>query len=431
MPGSVGPETAQGNALRGRPFLLLCAVSCGGFANYSLLLSVVPLWAVAGGAGDAGAGATTGVLMLTTVLTQLAVPWLLRRTSHRAVLAAGALLLGVPALAYTASSYLPAVLAVSALRGVGFGMLTVAGAALLARLVPPERHGRAIGVYGLAVGAPNLAFLPGGVWLAQQVGFASAFVLAGILPLVAVATVLAMDAGPAAVPRVRTRPAVVEPRPEPEPAPEPEREKATRAGTAALAGPWTVMTGAALATGGLYTFLPLAVAHAGSWAAPAALLAFGAASLAGRWITGLVGDRVGRGRLLVPGVLIAGVGLLGPAAAAALEATGPAGTAGPAGIAGAAAVAGALLYGLGFGAVQNETLVAMFGRAGPGGYGLASAAWNIAFDAGTGLGAVALGFVVEGMDYSAAFVAAAALVLACLPVALTVARRSSSRPRRP
>ena len=404
--------------MRGRRFVLLCVASLGGFANYALLLSVVPLWVVAGGAGDAGAGATIGVLMLTTVLTQLTVPWLLRRLSHRLVLGAGAALLGVPAFAYAGSADLAPVLAVSALRGVGFGVITVAGAALLARMIPPPQHGRAVGVYGIAVGTPTLTFLPGGVWLAQHAGFAATFALGGLLPVVAGSAIIAMGgetagrtdhgsgAGPVAEPGLDSE----------EPPPRP---------LSALAGPWTVMTGVALATGGLYTFLPLAVAPAGSWIAPAALLAFGTANLLGRWATGVAGDRFGRGRLLVPGVVTAGVGLLGPAAASDLR------SAGAAGAVGAAAVAGAALYGLGFGTVQNETLVAMFGRAGPGGYGMASAAWNIAYDAGTGLGAVALGFVVGGLGYAAAFAAAAATVAACLPVALATVRRARRGRRLP
>lgn len=329
-----GGAPAERGALRGRQFVLLCLATFGGFANYSLLLSVVPLWAAAGGAGDTGVGATTSVLMLTTVLTQLTVPQLLRRMSHRAVLGVGAVLLGAPALAYVASSALPAVLAVSALRGVGFGLLTVAGAALLPRLVPHGQLGRAVGVYGFAVGTPNLVFLPGGVGVAQQVGFTAVFLVGGVLPLVAVIAVAGMGAGPGGRLEARAgRAPVAEPdRHPPEPAPP---------SPTVLAGPWTVMTGAALATGGMYTFLPLAVERAGQWVAPAALLAFGAANLVGRWGAGVIGDRLGRGRVLVPGVVTAGVGLLGPAAAADPGVFAAAGTV----TTGVAAVAGALLYG--------------------------------------------------------------------------------------
>mgnify|MGYP005810701379 CR=1 FL=1 len=52
----------------GMPALLVLTAS--GFAGFSALLPVVPLWAVDGGANEAGAGLVNGVLLLATVLTQ-------------------------------------------------------------------------------------------------------------------------------------------------------------------------------------------------------------------------------------------------------------------------------------------------------------------------------------------------------------------------
>ena len=78
----------------------------------------------------------------------------------RAVLVVGLLFLGLPAPLYLLSNALPWVLALSALRGIGFGVLTVTGSAAAARLVDPSRRGAAIGAYGLAVALPSLALLP-------------------------------------------------------------------------------------------------------------------------------------------------------------------------------------------------------------------------------------------------------------------------------
>ena len=78
---------------------LLIAMTVLGFSGYAALLPVAPLWAVHGGAGSVGAGLVNGVLMLFTVLTQLVVPAALRRFGWASVLAAGALLLGLPAAA--------------------------------------------------------------------------------------------------------------------------------------------------------------------------------------------------------------------------------------------------------------------------------------------------------------------------------------------
>ena len=90
----------------------------------------------------------------------------------------------------------------------------------------------------------------------------------------------------------------------------------------------------------------------------------------------------------------------------------------------AAAVVGAALVGIGFGVVQNDALVVMFAAAGAPGYGAASAAWNIAYDAGTGLGAVVLGAVAQQLGFAAAFGTSAVLLTTMLPVAARVRRRA-------
>ncbi|MFC7660477.1 hypothetical protein ACFQV8_34450 [Pseudonocardia benzenivorans] len=80
-------------------------------------------------------------------------------------------------------------------------------------------------------------------------------------------------------------------------------------------------------------------------------------------------------------------------------------------------VAGAAAVGVGFGLVQNDSLVQLFALGGPAGYGRASAIWNIAYDAGTGLGAVALGAVAGPFGFGAAFAAGTVFLLLVAPLA--------------
>ncbi|MBW0115477.1 MFS transporter, partial [Pseudonocardia sp. KRD-169] len=84
-------------------------------------------------------------------------------------------------------------------------------------------------------------------------------------------------------------------------------------------------------------------------------------------------------------------------------------------------VVGAGIVGLGFGLVQNDALTTLFAASGPTGYGSASAAWNIAYDAGTGIGAVGLGGVADPFGFRAAFGLSAAvlLVVGAAPVRTT------------
>ena len=82
-------------------------------------------------------------------------------------------------------------------------------------------------------------------------------------------------------------------------------------------------------------------------------------------------------------------------------------------------VVAAGLFGLGYGAVQNLTLVIAFARAGAAGAPTASALWNAAFDTGTAIGAVAVGAIADtGLGLPWTFTVSGLAVLVVLPVAL-------------
>jgi hypothetical protein len=111
------------------------------------------LWALNGGATAAGSGLVNGVLFAATVLAQVAVPRALVSWSTGRILVAGLLLLGVPAPGYLPSDGLGWVLGLSAVRGLGFGILTVVGstvATAAAASMMPTLDGRS----GLMFGMP-------------------------------------------------------------------------------------------------------------------------------------------------------------------------------------------------------------------------------------------------------------------------------------
>ncbi|MUL40021.1 MFS transporter [Streptomonospora sp. PA3] len=399
--------------LHGWAFRLLVLATALTFAGFVLLLPIVPLWAARGGAGEVGAGATTSVFMLTTVLTQLAMPWLLDRGGYRWTFPVGALLLGAPAPLLLVTTDIVWLLAVSALRGIGFGMATVAGSALAARLVPPEQLGRATGYYGLAVGLPNVVFLSTGVWAALNLGFAAVFWIAAAGPLVGAAAaagiwILAGDGTAGAAAGSGEAGA--------------EREADAPRGPRLyrrLGIPLLAMLMPAVASSSVVTFLAIPLSEA-STVAFTALLAFGVLSVCGRWAAGTLSDRRRRPVLLTWGSVAAVAGM---ALSAAALWPAEQGWPGPGALGAVAAVAGAGLFGAGFGAVQNDTIVIMFRRAGARAYGTASAVWNIGYDAGTGIGSLVLGLAIQAAGYGPAFAATGAVLAACLPAAAALARR--------
>jgi predicted MFS family arabinose efflux permease len=95
-------------------------------------------------------------------------------------------------------------------------------------------------------------------------------------------------------------------------------------------------------------------------------------------------------------------------------------------------VVGAAAVGVGFGLVQNDALTALFAASGPAGYGSASAAWNIAYDAGTGIGAVGMGAVADPFGFRAAFgLSALVLLVAGVPWARRPDRREAQGRKAP
>ncbi|MEU3205579.1 MFS transporter [Streptomyces cyaneofuscatus] len=73
-----------------------------------------------------------------------------------------------------------------------------------------------------------------------------------------------------------------------------------------------------------------------------------------------------------------------------------------------------VLFGAGFGAVQNVTLATMFERVPRSGFGRVSVVWNLAFDAGMGLGAVGFGLLIDRTGYPWGFAVTVLLLLAVL-----------------
>ena len=78
---------------------------------------------------------------------------------------------------------------------------------------------------------------------------------------------------------------------------------------------------------------------------------------------------------------------------------------------------GMALVGISYGALQNLTLGVAFEAVPRRDQVVASAVWNIGFDAGTGLGAVVVGALASAFAFPPALLVAAALSLLTLPLA--------------
>ena len=346
----------------------------------SLLFAALPLHADEVSRWTIAAGLTTGVMMAITVLVELDTPRLMSAWGYRRVMELGAALLAFPALLVVAWPHLAMVLLAAALRGAGLAFTVVAATALSARLFPADRRAEGLGIYGLVVSIPAMVMLPAGLWLADAFNFT----------LVAIITALF---GVGSLACGHTLPTL-------HPGAKPTHGIAAELRDPGILRPTIVFGLATLAYGVVTTYLALAMPEDRRGIAAIALLVQAIFSSGVRWGAGRLGDRIGSSRLLWPAMLCTALGLL-----AIVWIDSP-----------AMVIGGMALFGLGLGAAQNSSLAIMFQRAEPERFAQISVIWNIAFDAGIGIGAVAFGLVTGFTGYPIGFgLVAAVLFLAVVP----------------
>lgn len=368
------------------------------FGSWSLLLPVIPLAALDAGHSTTLAGASTGIFMAATVATQVFTPGALRRVGYNPVMVVSALMLGIPALGHLLGLEVWNLLLFSALRGIGFGALTVAESALIAELVPARFLGKASGMLGVFIGVAQMICLPLGLFLANRVGFDAVYILAAVVALVAGLMCLR-------IPRIKAQ-ARIEPT---------DHERAVSAPAWKLVlVPALAVTSLSMSFGAVSSFLPAAVQEldpvTGSVIAGFMLSITGGSAMVLRYGSGIIADRNGRpGATMIPGQVM---GFAGVALMALVLANGwPVWW----------LILAGILFGGGFGIVQNEALLSMFFRLPRSRVSEASAVWNISYDAGTGLGSFLLGAVAAQVAYSGAYAVGAAIV--ALGILATVADR--------
>jgi predicted MFS family arabinose efflux permease len=407
--GSPGAHRTPGPGLAARPrlvtraLLLRFASAIGSAISFYLLLSVVPLFAKAGGAGEGAAGLATSALTFAAVAGELVTPRLVTRFGHRWTLAGGLVLLGAPALLLAVSASTTVIVTVCVVRGVGFGITCVSGGALTASIIPAERRGEGLALFGVVVGVPSMVALPAGLWIAAHIGYGPVFAAGAVAALAALAAVPGL---PGKDPVDGRSQGLAGRRKRDTPGP------GVLAGmrTPELARPSAVFSATTMAAGIVVTFLPLAATRATAGIVTLALLVQPAVSTVTRWLAGRYGDRHGSAGLIIPGVVVSAAGML-----MLVLTTAP-----------AAVIAGAVVFGAGFGVAQNATLSLMYARVPESGYGTVSALWNLAYDAGMGLGAAGFGAVAAQTGYPASFALTAALMLTALVPALR--DRRAARP---
>jgi DHA1 family inner membrane transport protein len=166
----------------------------------------------------------------------------------------------------------------------------------------------------------------------------------------------------------------------------------------ALGLPLIVFTAVAAAIAAGFTFVPLLVVAS----APVLLLLFGLGFASGRLLAGRLLDRGHAPTVLV--LILLGDLLMGLTMLATSDV--------------AVVAVGAAISGLGSGCLTTVTLAMMFQRSGPNGIARASILWNLSYDVGQAIGAIALGAIAPLLKPADIFfVAAGVVIVVAVPAA--------------
>lgn len=356
-------------------------------ATFAVLIPVVPVLIERNGPHGA-AGAGTAALFIGAVTGEVISPWLMSRWGSKYLLAVSQLATAALSLVFVlpqASSWL--MLAATWVRGVGTGVAIVVSLVLVTDLAAPNRRGRSIGLFGLALSTPSIILPSIGVALLAAGRANAAALIALTAGLIGAGlSVRLTDRKPAGT-----------------------RVAANMLLAIRQPGLLRVFAGFVLIScsfGGVLTYTPIALPSSGLGSAAAFLLVTGILRAASRWLAGPLADRVPPRSVMIGGIVLSIFGLVALALHSGALST----------------VIAAVFYGTGFGAVQTSSYLAMAERSNPVYGTTVSALWNSGIDLGSSLGGSLLGLSAARFGYVNAFWILPLAVMVSLPVALLTAQ---------
>ena len=292
----------------------------------------------------------------------------------------GALLSATAGLLYFIPAGVPGLIVARLFLGAGEGMVFTAGSAWVVDLAPPERRGRLIGLYGLAIWSGLSLGPPIGELLLHASSFEVVWAFAAGAPLLG--AVIATRIPETFTPRARSG----------ERAPWLARE-ALRPGIALSLG---VVGFAAVAA-----FLVLHLDERGIGHGAEVFAAFAATVVLARLVGGDLPDRVGPVPCALGAALLEAVGLTMIGFASSVP----------------VAIIGAMIMGGAYSTLYPALALIVVGQVGEERRGVALGTFTACFDLGVGLGSPLVGAFAAVGGYSAAFYGGAACALGAAAVA--------------
>jgi MFS family permease len=375
----VSAATAAPPAPVARPgvaFAGVFAVTFSGLLAVGAVLPVLPRY-VDGplGAGNIAVGVVIGSYAVTGLLLRPVAGRLADRRGRKPTVLAGSILVAVAGFLYLLPLGVPGLIGARLILGAGEGAVFTAGSAWIVDIAPPDRRGRVIGLYGLAVWS-GLSLGPLiGELLLHASGYTLVWLFAGASPLV----------GALIASRL---PDPFHPKPgEDEHHPLIARE-AVRPGTALALGSLGYATVAA------FVVLHLEARDVGHGAVVFGV--FATMVVLTRLAGGDLPDRIGPARVAIGAAIAEAMGLATIGVAHSLG----------------VAIVGAMAMGAAFSLLYPSLSLIVVDRVAETGRGAALGTFTAFFDAGIGIGAPLAGIAAALTDYEGAFLFAAVVAVA-------------------
>lgn len=353
------------------------------FLNLHMLLSTFSSYVkIEFAASDLQVSLVTSVFAGSAILTRFLAAVLLRRVSPNALLLIGLIIAATATVLNSVAGSLGALLLVRAVYGIGFGIGSTLLPTFVSRIIPLPRMGEGIGYFGLS---SSLAMSIGpmiGLNVMRELGF-------GPLTLIGTTAVLLMFPLlllTRALPSIRPAKLIETQRPSTH---RPQGEGAAHAKqrpafNRSLVFPAVLNMILAITYSGLLSFIALFGEFVHLEQVGLFFLFNAVTVVLIRPVSGRIFDAKGHAAVLIPAALIVIASMLILSFTTTLPLL----------------ILSALLYGLGFGAIQPTLQAWMLRTSKPEQYGAANSMFYNSMDFGVAVGAVLLGAIASGTDYA-------------------------------
>ncbi|MBI4289360.1 MAG: MFS transporter [Chloroflexi bacterium] len=360
-------------------------------ASITLLLATLPIYVVQIGGRQSEVGLVMGAFSIAALLVRPFSGMAIDVWGRKRFMVLGGIGMALsPFLYIITASPLP-LIGVRLLQGMAFSITSTAVTALVADISPPLRRGEAVGYFGMS---NNLSMAAGpalGVLIMASAGFTNLFIVTAGIGLTSLVFSLLVH------------------EPQRSPGARPARRSPLIERTALF--PTLVFYFFALVVGAVVTFLPLFAVQRGLGNPGLFFTVQAVVLIVARNWTGQLSDRVGRGAVAVPGLLLGTISivLLSQASSPPMF------------------LGAAVLYALAFAAVQPSLMALVIDRVKPDVRGTAMGTYMLAMDAGVGSGALLWGLVSDAWGYPRMYMVVSLMPLIGMGLFLWVSRRARKR----